>query len=258
MVNDHYSFSQLTSFDECPYAYYLQRIQGKEHPELVVLAENAFAQQGSLIHSLLDGWAKGEIAIDDLASEYQRRYPQEVTQSWPSMLSRKGYASKTYNQGLNYFENFQGFPGYTVISAEQEMETQIAGRRFVGYIDMILTDDKTGQLIILDHKSKSLKAFKSAQNEMYRQQYLYAKYVHQKYDVWPDKLAFNLFKQGGKIMMRDFDMKEYERTIKWAEEAIERIESFDYFDWMQTKEQSDFFCWQICSVRNMCQHGIRM
>lgn len=247
--NHIYSYSQLSSVSECPFGFYLQRIERAEQQS------NGFAEQGTLIHDLLDQWAKGELTKEQLPEEYARRYPEEVVTKFPRMLTAKGYAEKAYNLGIEYFENFDEFAGYTIISAEEKFETEIDGRPFIGIIDMILKDDLTDELIVLDHKSKSLTAFKKSEDEMYRQQLLYAKYVHEKYGQWPDRLMFNLFKEGGKKMERRFRITDYDAAMLWARQQIEKIEEYDVLDWLECKEP-DFFCNEICSVRKHCPNGI--
>lgn len=247
LPDDHvFSYSQLSSFDECPYGFYLERI------EKVDQVQNAFAEQGTLIHDLIDLWAKGQIAIKDLPKEYERRYPDEVVSPWPRMLASKGYAEKTFQQGLQYFQNFDGFKGYKIINTEEKFVTSIAGRKFAGIIDMVLEDEKTGDLIINDHKSKSLSSFKKEEKTIYRQQYLYSKYAYEKYGKYPDVLMFNLFKECGLKRFKDFSQKEYEEVLDWAIKIMEKIETYETLDWLESKETSDFFCQELCSVRNNC------
>lgn len=251
LPSDHtYSFSQLSSFDECPYGFYLQRI------EKMPQKGNAFAEQGSLIHDLIDQWAKGVLSKEQLPEEYKRRYPDEVLSSWPRILASKGYAEKTYDQGLSYFENFDEFKGFDIIDTEQKFETEIEGRPFIGIIDMLLRDKETGDLIVLDHKSKSLSAFKKEEKTIYRQQYIYSKYVNEKMGVWPDVLMFNLFKEDGLLLSKPFDKKEYDKVYTWAANIIQKIENFDVMDWLESKEKSDFFCQELCNMRENCFNGI--
>ncbi len=245
-----YSYSQLQNVDECPYAFYLQRI------EKLPQKNNAFAEQGTLIHDLIDLWAKGKLDKEQLPKEYQRRYPLEVVDQFPRMLAAKGYSEKTYQQGLIYLESFDGFPGYDVLESELRFRTEIEGRPLVGVIDMVLRDQFTNELIVLDHKSKSLSSFKKSENEMYRQQYVYSKYIMEKYGKFPDRLMFNLFKEGGVLAERNFDEREYEETMTWALAQIEKIERFEMLDWLQSKENSDFFCQELCSMRGECANGI--
>jgi len=233
--------------DSCPYGYYMQRVEHVDE------AENAFAQQGSLIHDLIDEWAKGELAADQLITAYRLRYPDEVTAAWPDFLASKGYGDKTYQQGLSYFENFDCFEGYQIIGTEQRFVMDLLGRPFQGIVDMILKD-KDDHLILLDHKSKSLSSFKKNQDSMYRQLYLYSKYVYEQYGKWPDKLMFNLFKESGKKMERPFSQEDYQKTLDWADKLMTKIETYNELDFLETRK-SDFYCWELCNVRDHCPNS---
>ncbi len=249
--NHVYSYTQLCTFAECPYAFYLQKIE-RPKPELV---NNAFASLGSFIHELIDQWAKGLIKAEDLPAEYKKRYKESVPEAWPRMLAAKGYAEKAYNQGLEYFRNFDCFDGYKIIGTETKFKTDIAGRPFVGVVDMVMEDKSNGELIVLDHKSKSMKEFKKTENEMYKQQLLYSKYIHDEYGKWPDRLMFNLFKEPNNCRMsRPFTKEDFVEAYTWATDAIERIEKYELMDFFETKK-SDFFCTEICSCRKICPNG---
>ena len=259
---DHrYSYSQLSSFPECPFGYYLKNIEGQEEQS------NGFAEQGILIHDLLDKWAKGELKKEQLPAEYARRYPDEVVTSFPRVLTSKGYANKAYQQGLEYFENFQGFPGFEIVSAEERFDTPLkltdgSERPFLAFVDLVLRDEFTGGLCVLDHKSKSWATFRKERESMYKQQYLYSYFIHEKYNEWPATLMFSLFKENGKLDEREFSMDEYNKTLEWATDAIHQIESYDVLDWMECKEQKtpgkpDMYCAEICSTRAFCPNSIR-
>lgn len=255
-----FSYSQLSSFSECPYGYYLKHIE--EQPD----QSNGFAEQGTLIHDILDKWAKKELKKEQLVSEYVRRYPDEVVTSFPRFMAR-GYPEKTYQQGLSYFENFDEFPGFEIVSAEEKFEAPLkltdgTERPFVAFVDLVLRDEFTGGLIVMDHKSKSWSEFRKHREEMYKQQYLYSYFVHEKYNEWPTSLAFNLFKEGGKLDEQEFSMDKYNEVMQWATNAIHKIESYDILDWMECKEQKvpgkpDMFCSSICSVRSACPCSVR-
>lgn len=252
-----YSYSQLSSFDGCKYGFYLQRIEGLEEQ-----ASNAFAERGSLIHDLLDMWAKKILTKEEMLLEYERRYGNEVVTAWPRVLASKGYADKAYRLGIQFLENFDEFKGYDVLSAEEKFTLQLPltngeTRPFVGVIDMMLRDKKTNDLIVCDHKSKSLQAFKKNENEMYRQQYLYATYVKDKYGDWPSRLMFHLFNEGGVKPERLFSQEEYNETLAWATNQIIGIEESSIIDLLECKEKADYYCWNICSARLQCPNGVQ-
>ena len=94
---------------------------------------------------------------------------------------------------------------------------------------------------------------------MYRQQYLYSKYVFEKYGKYPDRLMFNLFKENGAKMERRFSEKDYLATLGWAGEQMQKMEEYDFVDWLVTKDvkegKPDFFCTELCSCRKICPNG---
>ena len=254
--NHVYSYSQLTSFDECKYGFYLRKIEKVEEE-----TSNAFAERGSLIHDLLDMWAKKILTKEEMLQEYERRYADEVVTGWPRIPASKGYAKKAYETGIQFLKNFDEFEGYEVLSAEEKFQLDLPlsngeTRPFVGVIDMILRENKSGDLIICDHKSKSLKAFKQKENEMYRQQLLYATYVKKKYGKCPDALMFFLFNENGVRPFRLYSEQDYNEAIDWATKQILGIESCTVLDWLQCKEKGDYYCWNLCSNRGTCPNGI--
>lgn len=246
---DHYSFSRLSSVDECPYSVYLKEVEKIEEEE------NAFAQNGKLVHEILESWAKGELPKELMSLEYETRYGDEVTKAWPKVFGND-VGKSTFRKVSEYFETFDEFPGYKIVSTEKYFETDIEGRKFVGVIDLILEDENTGAIVILDHKSKSLSAFRKAEKAMYRQPLLYSKYIYETYGKWPDEIAFNLFKENGKIMKKPFSKEDYDEAMNWAIEQIKKIEEYDVIDWFETKENPDMFCNQICSYRFTCPVGM--
>lgn len=254
--NHVYSYSQLSSFDECRYGFYLQRIEGIEEQ-----ASNAFAERGTLIHDLLDQWAKKIITKEQMLDEYEKRYSEEVTTAWPRVLAAKGYAKKAYELGVQFLQNFDEFKGYEVISAEEKFKIDLKltdgdSRQFLGIIDMILRDEKTGDIIVCDHKSKSLQSFKKDQNSMYRQQLLYSTYIKEKYGDFPAVLMFHLFNEDGVKPQKLFSLEEYNEAIDWATKQIKGIEECSVLDWMVCKDKADYFCWNICGARKNCPNGV--
>ena len=254
--NHVFSYSQLSSFDECSYSFYLQRIEGLEEQ-----ASNAFAERGTLIHDLLDQWAKKIITKEEMVTEYERRYGNEVVTAFPRMLAAKGYAKKAYEQGISFLENFDEFEGYDVLSAEEKFKIDLplsdgTTRPFIGIIDLMLRDNKTNDLIICDHKSKSLTSFKKDEDKMYRQQLLYATYVKKQYGQFPQAMMFHLFNESGVKMQRLFSDDQYNETIEWATKQIKGIEDYTVLDWLACKEKPDFYCWELCGSRKECPNGV--
>ena len=255
--NHVYSYSQLNSFDECKYGFYLQRIEGLEEQ-----ASNAFAERGSLIHDLLDQWAKKLLTKEQMLEEYERRYSTEVVTAWPRVLATKGYARKAYDLGVQFLENFDEFEGYEIIGAEEKFTLDLnltngETRPFLGIVDLILREKQSGDIIVCDHKSKSLQSFKKDQNSMYRQQLLYSTYIKEKYGDFPATLMFHLFNEDGVKPQKLFSIDEYNEAVEWATKQILGIEECSVLDWLVCKEKPDYFCWNICGARKNCPNGVQ-
>lgn len=68
-----WSFSSVNSYCTCPYAFKLSYIDKKEK------VNNAFAEFGSFVHSLLEKYFKGEIEFFELSQMYESEYDSNVT-----------------------------------------------------------------------------------------------------------------------------------------------------------------------------------
>ena len=244
---DHISFSQLQQVEECPYQHFLLKVAGVDP------VPNAFAQAGSLCHELLAGWAQGKIPLVELPIKWIERYPKEVNFAFPSFLAAKNYSEKLFDAVLTYLESFKGFPEYEILGSEKEFISMIAGERFIGIIDLILKNKKTGEITIVDFKSCSLASFKKNKDRMYRQLLLYSKYCTDQYGSPPVKLRFELVKENT-FDERVYDPEDYVSARIWAENIIQDMKSKDMTDWLDTNP--DFFrCTNLCSARKECPCG---
>ena len=237
MEQEHFSYSQLTEFERCPYSYFLSRDCGVE------TRESAFAQAGSLMHSLLACWAAQAIKIPDLPAVFASEWPKYVTEAFPRYLGPE-YEDKLKQQCIEYLTGFTGFPGFKVVTAEQKLSTTIAGETFIGIIDLLL--EKDGHLIIVDHKSAG-----KLRNDMWRQLHLYSQLVKDEYGEYPASLQFNLFKTG-KVTSQVFDEEKLHETMTWAEGTIKQIKEADINDFMNAKSDV-FFCRNLCACRGVCE-----
>ena len=115
---NHVSFSQLTAIRECPFSHFLLKAAG------VAPVNNAFAEAGSLAHTLLASWARGELPIEQLPVQWCQRFEKEVMADFPRYLATKGYREKLFGAVRTYLEDFQGFPGYEIIGEKKDYKTK--------------------------------------------------------------------------------------------------------------------------------------
>ena len=185
----------------------------------------------------------------ELADAYEAEYDEAVKHYFPPFP--KGMAGQYYDEGLQYFQSFDGFgDDKKILSVEDKFELDIRGNRFVGIADLVLQDKKTGDIIVIDHKSKSMNSMKKAQYENTRQLYTYAAYVKERFGEFPTLLQFNMFRYGVNIN-EPFAMERYEETMDWIERTIAQIKAEK--EWKVSS--SGYFCRFICSTRLHCPVG---
>lgn len=203
---------------------------------------NAFAQVGTLAHSILERYANGELKCGELAKVFKKEFSQEVTLEFPEFFHdlRDIY----YKGTLAYFKQFNGFGDYKILSAEEKFEVEIDDWIFNGVIDLRL-EDKDGNLIIEDHKSKSSFKNKEEQKKYARQLYLYAHYIIEKYGVTPKTLVFNMFRKQ-KLLEIPFNQEDYKEALEWARNTVAQIRKEDTYE--PTKD--DFYCGNLCDFRD--------
>lgn len=241
-----WSFSKLSTFETCPLSFQLQYLHDPPLPK----QQNAWAEYGILCHSLLEEYAKGELPADQLTAEYKERYPDYVVHHFPPYP--KGYAEKAFQQGIDYFDSFKGFGDqYEVVSTEEFFRINIGPYDFVGISDLVLRDKNTGELIVIDHKTKSESSMKNEIDLYKKQLYIYAEHVKNKYGRYPSQIKFNMIKSNQPII-EHFSPEKHEETLQWVEDTIDLI--FFEQDWEAKPNQ--YYCRYICPVFEHCHAGM--
>lgn len=208
--------------------------------------DNAFAQYGRLCHSILEAHAKGELEDFELSQEYEQRYDDTVTLPFPPFP--KGYGEKAFNEGKAYFDSFIGYGDeYEVASTEEKFTLDIGGNSFVGIADLVLRHKDTKELVVIDHKTKSVKSMQKSIDTFKKQLYIYAGYVMQKFGQFPSMLRFNMIK-GGTWINEPFSLEEYNKTMQWVTDTINEIKSCTAWE----PHSQSYFCNYICSVYETC------
>lgn len=238
---EKYSFSKLSSFHTCKYGYQLTYIEHREK------AENAFAQYGSLVHSIMERYAKGIINLWDLVDVYKKEYSSAVIEQFPHSAFcnlEKLY----YDQGIKFLSNFSGYDKYKIIAVEEEFELEIDDWLFTGIMDL-LYEDENGRLILLDYKSKSSFKNKKERMEYSRQLYLYCLYIKQKYGRFPDELQFYMFRKEHHEPF-DFVLDSFNEALSWAKTTVKQIRDCQWF----FPTCDEFFGENLCNNRKHCQY----
>lgn len=256
-----WSFSRLSTFNKCKYAFYLNYLQedNKEYlPE-----GNYYAEVGSFMHNILEKIFKGELQIKDAANYFIDNYDSNVFYS-----VRESIMDKTYDKCLSYLADtdFDWINQYEILGVEKEIKFKIEDKKFIGYIDLLLRDKSDGRIVVMDHKSDeypfnkngSIKAkCKELFEDHKRQMYLYSCAINDEYHEYPKELRWNHFKDEGKVSLVVFDKKDYDKSIEWALNTIRAIETeTDYISDLDPQGSDFFFCNNICGFRNSCEYNI--
>lgn len=240
-----WSYSRITSFEDCPYRFFLKYIK------LIPGEKKFFASYGTFMHSILEKFLSGELSQDELVPYYLLHYMQEIPQRAPSSKVSSNY----FSQGLDYLEGELSLPS-EVLASEERYRFSLGERSFVGIVDLVCREDG---MCIVDHKSRALKprsrrakpTLTDQELDRYlRQLYLYSVPVSEKYGERPKALCFNCFRQ--KCFIREpFVEEKKEQAIDWALDTIEKIEQNK--EWNPRIEP--FKCRYICDVGYACEYA---
>lgn len=251
-MSDRWSFSRISSYEQCPYQYYLQYIEKRES------IDNFYASFGSLIHKLLEELLNHEITYEEAVNYYMEYHPYEICDDAPSSI-----IDSYFEKGLDYLAEVSFdwmFDEFDILGVEKEVKFEVNGEPFIGYIDLLLKNKESGDLVIVDHKSskypfsktgKLLKACADQQQHYENQMFLYAKAIHDELGVYPVQLTWNYFKAKAWYSI-PFTEAGLEKALKWATEKISEISKDDEF---QNREDY-FYCNNLCGFRNTCEYKI--
>ena len=242
-----WSFSRLNSFYNCAYEWYLHYMQCNK-------SENGFfGEFGSLVHKILEKYEKNELSLFDLNSYYEEHFNTDVPHDAPPnkyVDIRQSY----YDKGLEYLNNIDlNLDQYEILGVEKRVEFKISGKDFVGYIDLLVRDKDTGEIIIIDHKSASIKILKNGKVsksdqqhflDFQRQLYLYSIPILEEYGK-VSKLKWNMFKDQKWIEI-PWTQEGYDEAIQWAKDTLELIEN----EKLWLPHQDYYYCHYLCGQRN--------
>ena len=245
-----YSYSKIKNFKECKYGFYRNYYENDKDK-----FNHGTSEFGSFSHEILEKYAKGELESYEMLPYYIENYDENVKSTMVLKMSEsfsKDFSEDYFNSGKEYFKTFDGFGDIDIIESEYEFDEEIDNKFILtGKIDLI-AKDVDGNLIIIDHKSKSRFKNKSEKEEYARQLYIYAFGIYRKYSQFPKKLIFNMFRTQNWVVF-DFDKEKYEETMKWVSDSVYEIESCINF---QPDGLNSFYCVNFCPYLNNCKYKL--
>lgn len=251
LLNDMtWSFSRLHAWEQCPYAFYLKYIEGREGES------NYYASNGKCMHEIFEALLTNKIAIDECTQFYADRYELICEKTKQSIMD------STYGKCMDYLCTIEGIDldKYEVIGVELKLDFMIGKYKFVGFADLVVKNKENGEIILVDHKQASHFMKKDGtplKNQLdnflaYRHQmYIYCKGLKDCFGINVDKIIWHHFKDDGELTIIPFVKEEYEETMQWTINTIEKIKKDKKF----LNKSSYVMCSSLCDFRNDCEYN---
>lgn len=243
----HFSYSSVTTFQQCKYAFFLTYVAKKER------GNNAFGEYGTFMHSILEKFFKEELLAFELPEYYARNYYSAVTKSFPKFM--KFADDEYFDKGLRFFTQFDfDISDYDVLVIEEPVKTEDNGINLVVKPDLVLKEKKTGKMILVDFKTAN--AYKNGKLDSKKvkdylvQFYLYCYYLSKVKGIEIDEIDI-WFITNGTIEKIPFDRAEADKVSRWFTESVSAILNEE--KWKPNNESS-FFCNELCSVSKWCKY----
>jgi hypothetical protein len=249
--NIKFSYSGVTTFENCPHSYKLTYIDVENK------IENAFGQFGLLVHHVLERYFAKEIDVWDLADYYKQKYDEFVTVPYPPN-NYVDLGHSYFQAGLDFFTMFDfDRRGYEVVSIEDNIEFDMTTDiKAVARPDLVLKEIETGKYILFDYKTAKMKKtkpqLKKQISDYMRQMKLYCYAVWLKTGIEINEVRL-WFIRDNFIYKEQIDSMDISDTTTWFVELINKIKEEQ--NWYPLDiEKNEFFCAFICSVRNSCRY----
>ena len=159
-----------------------------------------------------------------------------------------------FDKGIDYLDNIDlDFSKYEILGVEKKVEFELFGKKFIGFIDLLVRDKDSGEIIIIDHKSASIKILKNGNIsksdqqhflDFRRQLYLYSIPIIEEYGS-VSRLKWNMFKDRKWIEI-PWKKDEYDETIQWVKDTLELIAKET--EW--APHPDPYYCRYLCGQRN--------
>ena len=250
LLNDMtWSFSRLHAWEQCPYAFYLKYIEQRDGES------NYYAANGKCMHEVFEAILTNQIPLDECTQCYADKYDLICETTKQSTMD------STYEKCIDYLCTIDGIDleKYEILGVELKLDFNIGKYKFVGYADLVVKNKKSGEIILVDHKQATHFMKKDGtplKNQLenflaYRHQmYIYCKGLKDCFGIDVNKIIWHHFKDNGELTIIPFEADEYEETLQWAVNTIEKIKKDKKF----LNKRSYVLCSSLCDYRNDCEY----
>lgn len=243
-----WSYSRITTFESCPYKFFLTYI--KPHEQACMF----FSDYGSFFHEILEKFYTGELKKEALVPYYLANFSSNVKGRAPNHTIFRNY----FRQGLEYLRMAK-LPADRILDVEKRVEFSVGKLPFIGFVDLILQDKDSDIIIkICDHKARALKPRSTrgrytksdAELDSYlRQLYLYSIPVKELYGRYPSCLMLNCYRSG-ELIQESFSVEALKKAKTWAANTVESIIATDHW----SPRMDYYHCKYLCGVQEHCEY----
>ena len=276
-MSDIWSFSKLSSYHNCAYAWYLTYVLHEKGED------NVYGVLGNSIHDCLESMCKDEMTIEEAKEKFKQDYDmcKFLGMNFPTENTEKKYIYDI-EHAFDFFEKPKGR-----LEEERYIEFEIENKKFRGYIDLIIFDDEKKTIQVLDWKSSSKFSKKDLESHKVFQLILYSMYLEKEY---PDYKILNpvfyMLKYArvkndvtGRESIReriDIDdtihevLEPYIVEVQYNEYMKDKLKQYinevtldiafndedEESDWYPTAEElrnNSFYCKNLCSHKKSCK-----
>jgi DNA helicase-2/ATP-dependent DNA helicase PcrA len=253
-IPDHFSFSQLASFENCPLQYKFMHIL-----KIPVKGKSNFSF-GKTIHNTLHEFAKrsctdektGLVNVGEYdclpLEEMLRIYEKEWIDDWYEDMEEQAKFKEKGKEILGVFHedflskkprifDFKGEPGL-----EKTFTLKIAGENVIGAIDRI--DDVGGGVEIMDYKTGNPKTSLGTDERF--QLLIYHLAAKRIFGLEVKRLTFYYIEDGSRFSFEPKEGEE-EKTEEKIAGIIRKLKRSNY------KPTAGWHC-QFCDFKNICSH----
>jgi len=126
-----YSFSSVTTFENCPYGFKLAYIDAESRED------NYWGQRGSLMHEVLEKYYSNELDFFELSEYYRKRYGDTITTTLPPFIK-----TDYFSEDIKFLDNlYFDMDQYEIIEVEEKQDLFLSNGTKATYIaDLILKD----------------------------------------------------------------------------------------------------------------------
>lgn len=250
LLNDMtWSFSRLHAYEHCPYSFYLRYIEERSGES------NYYAENGKCMHETFEALFNRKIEIESCPQFYSDRYDMICE------MTKKSTMDSTFEKCIDYLCEVEDLDEtkYEILGVEIKLDFKVGKYKFVGYADLVVRNRDSGEVILVDHKQaghffkKDGTPLKNQEDNFFaykHQAYLYCKGLKDCFGINVDKIVWHHFKDSGQITKIPFNVEEFDETMQWAVNTIEKIKQDKSFE----SNKTYIMCNCLCDFRNDCEY----